>query len=74
MEVKKLISDCDGITYLEDSSCNLFGYRIWGAPWQPKLGTWAFNLERGEQCLEAWKRIPDDTDILITHGPPKVNK
>ena len=30
----------------------------------------AFNLPRGEPCREHWRRIPSDTDILITHGPP----
>ena len=25
---------------------------------------------RGHQCLEKWDLIPDDTDVLITHGPP----
>ena len=31
---------------------------------------WAFNLDRGEALAERWAQIPDDTDILITHGPP----
>ncbi|GFS02309.1 metallophosphoesterase domain-containing protein 1 [Elysia marginata] len=37
---------------------------------QPFFGDWGFNLPRGEACLEKWDKIPDDTDILITHGPP----
>lgn len=36
---------------------------------QPEFGGWAFNLPRGTPCLEKWNNIPDDTDILITHGP-----
>jgi len=31
---------------------------------------WAFNVERGESCREKWKIIPNNCDILITHGPP----
>ena len=27
-------------------------------------------MSRGEELAEKWKLIPDDTDILITHGPP----
>ena len=23
-----------------------------------------------QDCLEKWNAIPDDTDILMTHGPP----
>lgn len=37
---------------------------------QPEFCDWAFNLPRGDKCLEKWKAIPTDTDILITHGPP----
>jgi len=37
---------------------------------QPEFGGWGFNLPRGEACLEKWDLIPDDTDVLVTHGPP----
>jgi Icc-related predicted phosphoesterase len=30
----------------------------------------AFNLDRGGPLAERWAHIPDDTEILITHGPP----
>ena len=26
--------------------------------------------DRGNPITEVWNKIPDDTDILITHGPP----
>jgi len=56
--------------YLEDSSCEVMGLRIYGSPWQPWFYDWAFNLPRGEPLAKKWSMIPDDTDILITHGPP----
>ena len=37
---------------------------------QPEFCNWAFNLDRGEKCLEKWDLIPEGIDILITHGPP----
>ena len=37
---------------------------------QPEFGGWAYNLKRGEECLEKWNLIPNQTDILVTHGPP----
>ena len=37
---------------------------------QPEFCDWAFNLERGQKCLEKWNLIPNDVDILITHTPP----
>jgi len=45
--------------------------KFYGSPWQPEFYNWAFNLPRNGEVLESkWKNIPDDTDILITHGPP----
>ena len=56
--------------YLEDSSVSIEGVHIYGSPWQPEFYAWGFNLPRGEACAQAWRRIPSDTDLLITHGPP----
>jgi len=47
------------------------GVRFWGSPWQPWFFDWAFNLERGEEIRAKWELIPDDTEVLITHGPPQ---
>ena len=58
------------IIYLQDSSTVIEGLRIYGSPWQPRFFDWAFNLNRGAELAEKWKLIPDDIDILITHGPP----
>jgi predicted phosphodiesterase len=45
--------------------------KIYGSPWQPEFYNWAFNLPRnGKELEEKWAQIPEDTDILITHGPP----
>jgi len=43
--------------------------KFWGSPVQPEFFNWAFNRERGEDICKHWDLIPDDTDILITHGP-----
>ncbi|XP_065057405.1 metallophosphoesterase MPPED2-like isoform X1 [Rhopilema esculentum] len=56
--------------YLEDEGIELMGFRIYGSPWQPYHRGWAFNLPRGEALLEKWNKIPEGTDILMTHGPP----
>ena len=45
--------------------------KIYGSPWQPEFYNWAFNLPRfSEELKLKWGRVPLDTDILITHGPP----
>ncbi len=56
--------------YLENSSIELEGLRIWGSPVQPEFNNWAFNVARGAAIRRYWQMIPEDTDILITHGPP----
>jgi len=58
------------IVYLQDSSAEIDGLKIYGSPWQPRFFDWAFNLNRGYELAEKWGMIPDDIDILITHGPP----
>lgn len=59
-----------GVHYLEDSFTNIDGIKFYGAPWQPAFCNWAFNLPRGNALKEKWDLIPNDTDVLITHGPP----
>lgn len=58
------------IKYLQDSSVEIEGLKIYGSPWQPRFFDWAFNLNRGAELAEKWKLIPEDVDILITHCPP----
>ena len=65
------------VTYLEDESIEIISeefsrpIKIYGSPWQPEIFNWAFNLPRNGEVLKSrWGDIPNDTDILITHGPP----
>jgi predicted phosphohydrolase len=59
----------DDFEYLCDSACEFEGYKIWGAPWTPIFYDWHFMLNRRE-IAKKWALIPEDTDILVTHGPP----
>lgn len=56
------------IHYLQDQEISLYGLRIYGTPWQ--LPFWgAFNAS--ELVLrEIYKKIPEEIDLLISHGPP----
>ena len=58
------------LIYLQDSGHEIDGVKFWGAPWQPEFCDWHFNLPRGPALAKKWARIPTDTDVLITHGPP----
>ncbi len=57
------------VTYLNDSGITIEDIKIWGSPVQPWFYDWAFNRQRGSDILKHWDLIPEDTDILITHGP-----
>ena len=57
-------------TYLQDSECVIDGVKFYGSPWTTKFMNWAFMSERGSEMKAHWDKIPDDTDVLITHGPP----
>ncbi|MFN4259188.1 MAG: metallophosphoesterase [Gemmataceae bacterium] len=56
--------------YLQDTGCEWEGWHIWGTPWQPWFFDWAFNLQE-RRLRDKWALIPDQTDILIVHGPPR---
>lgn len=61
------------IVYLNDTSTTLSvrgrSITIYGSPITPQCGTFAFQYL---PIRDVWKnRIPDRTDIVLTHGPPK---
>lgn len=60
----------DGIVYLNDSGVEINGFKFWGSPITPWFNNWAFNCDRGSEIKQHWDLIPEDTNILITHGPP----
>lgn len=67
--MRKLCGDRK-IIYLRDSFEIVDGIKIYGSPWQPEFCNWAFNLPRGAALKAKWDLIPQDTDVLVTHGPP----
>jgi len=66
-EARELIPD--NVIYLEEAGIEIDGIKFWGTPYQPVFFNWAFNRVENE-LVEHWKKIPDDTDILITHSTP----
>jgi len=58
------------VFYLENNFIEIDQIKIWGSPITPSFGYgWAFNKDRGYDINQIWNRIPNDTDIVITHGP-----
>lgn len=57
--------------YLQDEELVIEGVKFYGSPWTPIFFNWYFMLDRGsEKMRRKWAQIPEDTDILLTHGPP----
>lgn len=74
-------ADYDGqkVEYLCDSGTEFEGLKIWGSPYTASFKgihskCMAFTIHIGcdtDYWLdEHWQQIPEDIDILITHGPP----
>ena len=74
--VEELLNIYLDIDYLQDEGYDLYDLdtdtstKIYGSPWQPEFYSWAFNLPKnGIELAGKWEAIPNNTDILITHGP-----
>ena len=56
---------------LHDSEVVIDGIKFFGSPYSPKFGSgWSYNIQRGYPAQQKWAQIPDDTNILVVHGPP----
>lgn len=80
--------DLEDFEYLCDSGTTFEGLKIWGSPWSAQFkginpNCCAFTVKHhdhtDEILEEYWKKIPVNTDILVTHSPPyrimdKTNK
>lgn len=69
----------NGIHYLCDDMIEISAggklndvLKIYGSPYSLEFCGWAFSIPRQEEEMRRrWNKIPDDVDILITHGPPQ---
>lgn len=60
----------NNIHLLVDNEITIEGIKIYGSPRTPEFCGWAY-MHLGEAIKKYWDNIPEDTDILLTHGPPK---
>ena len=56
-------------TYLCDEAVDVAGLLVYGSPWTPTFGEWAF-MRDDRELEQVWARIPSEVDVLMTHGPP----
>lgn len=60
---------CD-VIYLEDESTLISGVKFHGSPWSPFFRNMAFNASP-KLIAEKMALVSSDTQVLITHGPPR---
>lgn len=58
--------------YVKDELVATHGTYIYLSPWTPSFmyPRWGFNADSGLPISYYWSRIPEETEILVTHGPP----
>ena len=59
----------DNANVLVGESVVVQGLRIWGTPTTPLYGG-AFGISSAQDRSRLYSTIPNDTDVLISHGPP----
>ncbi|KAL4915257.1 hypothetical protein BDW62DRAFT_212865 [Aspergillus aurantiobrunneus] len=71
--------DWKSLIYLENTSTTLTlgngrDLKVFGSPYTPKHGNWAFQYPRTDAAI-VWDEVAilEDVDILVTHGPPKAH-
>jgi predicted phosphodiesterase len=53
--------------YLQHESVLIEGMRVFGSPYTPEF-VGGFQLHDEREATRLWRTIPDDVDVLITHG------
>jgi len=61
---------CPRAYFIDEGLLHIEGRKIWCAAITPWFFDWAYNVDRGPAIKKHWDCIPDDTEILVTHGPP----
>lgn len=78
---QELLKCAISITYLNHESAEIklqspegprTCFTIFGSPFSPAKGLWAFGYTP-EEAPNLWQKIPLDTDIIVTHTPAKYH-
>jgi len=74
-----VLTKSPSITYLQHQSTTFHlqsptgphtRFKVFGSPYSPVIGKWAFQYAEAD-ATRHWEAIPLDTDIVITHTPPR---
>lgn len=77
---RNILRTIDNLYILIDQQIKLNSIKFYGSPWTPWFhgDTWVYNIMPDytknnniiSQAKRIWEKIPNDTEVLITHGPP----
>lgn len=76
---RALLRESTEITYLQHESAHVkltsphgpqTHFKVFGSPFSPAHGLWAFGY-KPKAAATLWDAIPLDSDIVITHTPPR---
>jgi len=79
---RSLFVNSQSITYLQHESAEIFltspkgpktHFKVFGSPYSPKRWNWAFQYSSESEATALWEAIPSDSDVVITHTPPKYH-
>lgn len=70
LEAKRIAQEaCPNIHFIDVGLIEIEGKKIYCSAVTPFFHNWAWN-KHPDELHEHWELIPEDTNILITHGPP----
>lgn len=73
------LEECPRCHFIDEGPIEIEGVKIWYSAITPWFYDWAWNRRRTEEENKAfgggwikphWNKIPEETDVLVTHGPP----
>lgn len=59
----------DNVHILVDEQVEIEGKKVWFSPWSNLFGGWAW-MRTEEGLAERYAKIPQDTQVIVSHGPP----
>lgn len=65
---KSIAAEAPRIHFIAEGAVEIEGVKIYGI--SGTKGTFRWLRNWGDPAINRWRRIPDDTEILITHVPP----
>jgi Icc-related predicted phosphoesterase len=73
-KIMELIKSYKNVNFLIDKEVIIDGIKFYGTPWCGGdfhvMHRWGFWARTSNQRTKYFSKIPDDTDVLITHTPP----